>query len=64
VVAGMNYKLELQTSGGNFEATVYSVYHCHPSNAAVHKLTCQHIHSKQFMRVCGEPPMHEDVQAD
>ena len=23
----MNYKLELQTSGGNFEATVYSEYH-------------------------------------
>ena len=34
----MNYKLELQTSGGNFEATVYSACHCHASNAAVHKV--------------------------
>jgi hypothetical protein len=38
VVAGMNYKLELQTSGGNFEATVYSAFRSHPSNADVHEL--------------------------
>ena len=36
----MNYKLELQTSGGNFEATVYSACHCRASNAAVHGTTC------------------------
>lgn len=35
----MNYKLELQTSGGNFEATVYSACHCHASNAAVHEVS-------------------------
>ena len=49
VVAGMNYKLELQTSGGNFEATVYSACHSHPSNAAVHELTC-------FNNLALDPP--------